>query len=139
MKKGKLLNSEISYVISKMGHTDSLTIADSGLPIPDCANRIDLALSKGIPSFLDTLDAVLSELCIEKVIIAKEMKDVSPDMYVAIQKRLQKLEEQENIDVEIIEVEHETFKKYTSDSKCIIRTGEFTAYSNIILKSGVVF
>ena len=28
MKKGKLLNSEISAVISQMGHTDSLTIGD---------------------------------------------------------------------------------------------------------------
>ena len=33
MKKGKLLNSEISSVISQMGHTDSLTIGDCGLPI----------------------------------------------------------------------------------------------------------
>ncbi len=41
MRKTKLINSEVSYTISKMGHTDSLTIGDCGLPIPDGVNRID--------------------------------------------------------------------------------------------------
>ena len=31
MKKTKVINSELSYTISKMGHTDSLTIGDCGL------------------------------------------------------------------------------------------------------------
>jgi len=30
MKKGRLLNAELSYVIARLGHTDTLTIADSG-------------------------------------------------------------------------------------------------------------
>lgn len=34
MKKTALLNSELSYVIAKMGHTDTLTVGDCGLPIP---------------------------------------------------------------------------------------------------------
>lgn len=42
MKKGKLINSELSSVIAKMGHTDLLTICDSGLPIPKDVQRIDL-------------------------------------------------------------------------------------------------
>lgn len=42
MKKSVLINSEISSIISKMGHTDMLTICDSGLPIPKNVERIDL-------------------------------------------------------------------------------------------------
>ena len=42
MKRTKMINSELSYTISKMGHTDSLTIGDCGLPIPDEVKRIDL-------------------------------------------------------------------------------------------------
>ncbi len=34
MKKGALLNSEISHVVSRLGHTDSLVICDAGLPVP---------------------------------------------------------------------------------------------------------
>ena len=47
MKKSALLNSELSYVIAKMGHTDTLTVGDCGLPIPQETQRIDLALRKG--------------------------------------------------------------------------------------------
>ncbi len=32
MKKGTLLNSDISSVISRLGHTDSIVIGDAGLP-----------------------------------------------------------------------------------------------------------
>lgn len=131
MKKGKLLNSEISSVISKMGHTDSLTIGDCGLPIPKDVKRIDLALKYGVPSFLDTLDTVLEELCVEEIIIASEIKEASNEMYEEIIKRFE--------NTKITMVEHEEFKKRTTDSHAIIRTGECTPYSNIILKSGVVF
>ena len=53
MKKSALLNSELSYVIAKMGHTDTLTVGDCGLPIPQETQRIDLALRKGTPGFLE--------------------------------------------------------------------------------------
>ena len=48
MRKTSLLNSNISLVISKMGHTDMLAIGDCGLPIPKETERIDLALIKGV-------------------------------------------------------------------------------------------
>ncbi|EOD01780.1 D-ribose pyranase [Caldisalinibacter kiritimatiensis] len=139
MKKGILLNSRISHVISKMGHTDMLTICDSGLPIPEETERIDLALTKGIPSFLDTLNVVLEELKIEEVIIVKEMKEVSPHMYDEVMKVLRRIEEKDNMQIKVVEVDHEEFKTVTKESKCIVRTGEHTPYANIILKSGVVF
>ncbi|MGS9169630.1 RbsD/FucU domain-containing protein, partial [Salmonella enterica subsp. enterica serovar Infantis] len=34
MKKGTVLNSEISSVIYRLGHTDTLGVCDAGLPIP---------------------------------------------------------------------------------------------------------
>ena len=58
MKKSTLLNASLSHSIATLGHTDSLTICDAGLPIPDFVKRIDFALSEGIPSFLDTLYAI---------------------------------------------------------------------------------
>lgn len=131
MKKGKLLNSEISSVISQMGHTDSLTIGDCGLPIPKDVKRIDLALKYGVPSFLDTLDTVLEELCVEEIIIAEEIKEAAEQMYKEILNRFE--------NVKVTMVKHEEFKVMTKDSHSVIRTGECTPYSNIILKSGVVF
>lgn len=51
MKKSTLLNSELSYLVATLGHTDEITICDAGLPIPDEVTRIDLALTHGVPSF----------------------------------------------------------------------------------------
>lgn len=131
MKKSTLINSEISYEISKMGHTDSIVVCDSGLPIPSGVKRIDLALKKGLPTFLDTLDTILEELEVEEVVIAKEIIEASKDLYKEIEKRF--------ANITITTVSHEDFKMLTKESKAIVRTGEFTPYANIILKSGVVF
>lgn len=131
MKKGKLINSELSSVIAKMGHTDLLTICDSGLPIPKDVQRIDLALKRGIPTFLETLETVLEELEVEEIIIANEMEEVSNNLYLEILKKFPH--------IKITKVKHENFKCITKNSIAIVRTGEFTPYANIILKSGVVF
>ena len=131
MRKTKLINSEVSYTISKMGHTDSLTIGDCGLPIPDGVSRIDLALKYGVPSFLETLDTVLEELCVEEIVIAEEIVEKNTIIYDEILKRFK--------DINIIMVSHEEFKNMTKASKAVVRTGECTPYANIILKSGVVF
>ena len=44
MKRQGILNSDISRVLSYMGHTDTICIGDYGLPIPDETERIDLAV-----------------------------------------------------------------------------------------------
>ena len=131
MKKTKMINSELSYTISKMGHTDSLTIGDCGLPISDEVKRIDLALTHNVPTFIQTLDVVLEELCVEEVVIAEEIEDKNISVYEEILRRFK--------DIKITKVSHEEFKKLTKDSKAVVRTGECSPYANIILKSGVVF
>lgn len=131
MKKTKLLNSGLSGVISQMGHTQYLTIGDAGLPVPKGIQRIDLAVSQGIPTFLEVLDAVMSELCVEKIVLAEEIREKSPKMHEQILQRFP------GISVEYIS--HESFKARMKDSAAIVRTGETTAYSNIMLVSGVTF
>ena len=131
MKKSEILNSKISSVISLMGHTDELTICDCGLPIHG-APRIDLALHKGVPSFLDTLKTVLSDLCIQEVIMAEEIKTASPGLLEEILKVLPN-------NVKITYIPHEELKKRSQNSRAIIRTGECTSFANIILVSGVTF
>ena len=131
MKKTGIINQPISAVIAGLGHTDTLVIADAGLPIPEGPQRIDLALTQRVPSFLQTLDVILTEMQVEKAIVAEEMLTVSADLYAAIKKRLG--------DIPIETMSHSAFKKQTSSARAIVRTGEFTPYANIILVSGVVF
>lgn len=136
MRRGVLLNSEILGVIAKMGHTDSLCIADCGLPIPSSTQRIDIALVGGIPSYLATLGAVLDEMVVEEVIVASEMRVVSPEVY---SKTLALVKDKCGSDVVVTIVDHSEIKSLSGEARGIIRTGEQTPYANIILKSGVPF
>lgn len=58
MYKTGILNSDISKLLSDLGHTDEIMIADCGLPIPNGVKKIDLALDFGKPSFLDIFHIV---------------------------------------------------------------------------------
>jgi D-ribose pyranase len=131
MKKQGILNSHISEVLSKLGHTDTIVIADCGLPIPDNTTRIDLALTKGYPSFIKTLNTILDDMVVEKITIAEEMKTQNDPIH---QELLAKFKHQS-----IHYVAHEEFKELTKKAKAVIRTGEATPYANIILHAGVIF
>lgn len=132
MKKNGILNSEISKVLSDLGHTDQITIGDCGLPIPDGVKKIDLAIKLGTPSFQEVLSAVIEDMQIEKVILAEEIKEKNSAQNA---ETLEKIGSKTDTEY----VSHEEFKKLTASSKAIIRTGEDSPYSNIILQSGVIF
>ena len=131
MKKTTLLNSELSYTIATMGHMDTLVIGDAGLPIPDGTVRIDLALTGGVPGAIQTLQVVLQELQVEKVILAEEAKERNPGFVSDVQALLH------GVPVEYIS--HAEFKNRTAGARAVVRTGEFAPYANAILVSGVVF
>ena len=73
MKKGTVLNSEISSVISRLGHTDTLVVCDAGLPIPRSTARIDMALTQGVPTFMQVLGVVTQEMQVEIASLAEEI------------------------------------------------------------------
>ncbi len=135
MKRTRLLNSELSYEISQIGHTASITLCDAGLPIPAGVKRIDLAIENGYPSFIRTLDAMLSEMMVEEIVVASEIHQKNPDIY----KAMMEVFEKHAMKPVVTEVAHEQFKQLTRESRAIVRTGECTPYANVILKSGVVF
>ncbi|UDW82891.1 D-ribose pyranase [Pasteurella canis] len=139
MKKTTVLNAQLSQVIATLGHTDSLTICDAGLPIPTQVERIDLALSAGVPSFLQTFNTVVSEMFVERVVIAQEIKEKNPKILTALLNSLSQLEQQQGNHIDVEYVSHETFKAYTHHSKAIVRSGECSPYANVILYSGVPF
>ncbi len=133
MKRNGILNSEISRVLSYMGHTDCIAIGDCGLPIPDETERIDLALAFGIPTFMQTLEIVAKDMKIEKIVLAEEIKEKNPDVLHDIEA----LFDGQEIEVEF--VSHSELKSKTKQCKAVIRTGETTPYANIILQSGCIF
>jgi len=131
MKKNGIINSQLSRVVAEMGHKDSLTVADCGLPLPQEVERVDLSLTKGYPKFLEILKAVLKDLVVEKAILAQEIKEKSPELEREIIELLP--------DIEIEYISHAEFKQETHNSRAVVRSGETIPYANIILISGVDF
>ncbi|WLP59257.1 D-ribose pyranase [Bacillus pumilus] len=130
MKKNGILNSHIAKVLADLGHTDTIVIADCGLPIPDGPVKIDLALAIGTPSFQEVTSLLLQEMAVEHITVASEIKEANERDHLFLKKAFSK---------SLHEVDHETFKDMTKQAKAVIRTGEATPYANCILHASVIF
>ncbi|KRL54512.1 D-ribose pyranase [Furfurilactobacillus rossiae] len=131
MKKTTVINSDLSRVIAQMGHFDTLAVGDAGMPVPAGTEKIDLAVTKNLPSFIDVLKNILSELQVQRIFLAEEMKTQNPKQLTAVKELLP--------NVEIQFIPHDQMKADLSKAHAFVRTGEMTPYSNIILESGVTF
>ena len=133
MKKAGILNSDISRVLSYLGHTDTICIGDCGLPIPDEVERIDLAMCFCEPTFMRTLELVAADMKIEKIVLAEEIKTQNPTVLAQIEELFA------GQNIEVAYVSHTELKAQTHDCKAVIRTGETTPYANVILQAGCIF
>lgn len=131
MKKTTLLHGELSHLVATLGHGDPVVIADAGLPVPPGTRCIDLALSRGVPSFEQVLEALLSEMQVERAAYATEMLAHSPRFEALLRRRLG--------DAALDSIAHEALKQRSGQARAIVRTGECSPYANVILYAGVVF
>ncbi len=131
MRKTGLLHPALTEAITAMGHTETLAVADAGLPVPPGVERIDLALVPGVPGFLETARAILSELQVEAAACAEEMKEKNPGVLEELRKLLG--------DIPLRFIPHEEFKALTASARCVVRTGECSPYANVLFMAGVTF
>ena len=127
MKESGLLNPQLCAAVARLGHTQTFVIADAGLPIPHEILAIDLALVLGTPRFQEVFDAILDEVVVEGATIAHEALGHEPEQWVR-----NRIEEVET-------VSHEDLKKELPSVSFVVRTGETTPYSNVIVRCGVPF
>ena len=132
MKKTKLLNAALSHLIAQLGHNDVVVVGDAGLPVPAGVPCIDLALMRGLPSLAQVLEALESEMQVERMVLAKET-------FFANQGELPGWLHPEWRELPIEQVAHEVFKQRNAQARAVIRTGECTPFSNVMLVAGVAF
>ncbi|MEN5239439.1 MULTISPECIES: D-ribose pyranase [Pseudomonas] len=134
MKKTPLLNIALSRVIAGLGHGDIVVIGDAGLPVPPGVELIDLALTPGIPDFASVLRVVLSEMQVERHVLAEEIIQAAPPALVEVE-RLRG----EGVIGPCQLLTHAEFKVLCQQARAVVRTGECKPYSNIALVAGVTF
>ena len=116
-------------MLSQQGHGDLLMVVDAGFAIPKGADVVDISLSENCPMVIDTLKELKKFFSVEKLIFANDTKSVSPSLFNNIRKLFGK-----SVPVEM--VSHPQIKEMSAKVKAVIRTGDFTAYANVILVSG---
>lgn len=131
MKKRGIINAQLAGCIAALGHKDTFMIGDGGMPIPPGVPIVDLALCGGVPTFVQTMDAVLDETEVEFYTLAEEIREKNPELLAYIRGKLP------NIECKMIS--HMDLKEMSKTVKFAVRTGEFTPYPNIILQAGVAF
>lgn len=129
MRSSGLWHPRLVEVITTIGHAQTLVVADAGLPVPVGVETIDLVWRRGEPRLLPVLRAVLEELVVESATIAAELGTGpwAEGLREMLAGRTVK------------EVPHEELKLACRRSRAIVRTGEDTAYANVVLHAGVAF
>ncbi|MET7747610.1 RbsD/FucU domain-containing protein [Micromonospora sp. NPDC005367] len=123
MRPDGVWHPRLLAVLAEAAHGDLIVIADAGLPVPPGVESIDLLWRRGEPPFLAVLAAVLDECVVERATVAAERGggwDVLRDIPTEI-------------------VPHDELKRLTRRARVVVRTGEATAYANVVLHAGVAF
>lgn len=129
MKEFGIINREIAAAISKQGHMDLLMVVDAGFAIPSHIEVIDISIAENKPTVPEVLSELKKYFSVEKMVMATQTKNVSPTLFTNISKAFG-----EGVPVETID--HSALKEMSKTVKTVIRTGDFTAYGNVILVSG---
>ncbi len=129
MRKDGLWHPRLASIVTAMAHTDTLVIADAGLPVPAGVEVVDLVWGPRQPELLPVLQAVLAELIVEAAMVASEL--THPELSAGIGERL--------AGVRLSRVPHEELKRLVGAARAVVRTGETTPYGNVLLSAGVAF
>jgi len=124
-----ILNRAIASALTKQGHGDLLMVTDAGFAIPQGVEVIDISLEENKPMVLEVLSMLRKKFSVEKMYMANQTKETSPSLFEDISTAFG-----EGILVET--VDHLVMKEMSKNVKVIIRSGDFTAYGNVILVSG---
>jgi D-ribose pyranase len=129
MNEQGLINRNIAKVIAEQGHQDLLMVVDAGFAIPLEVEVIDLSLKPNVPMVIDVLDELRKYHSVEKLIIAQQTKDTNPTLFKNISQSF-------GNDKEVEIIEHSELKQLAKSVKAVVRTGDFTAFGNVVLVSG---
>ena len=106
-----------------------MIISDAGFAAPRDVPVIDISLTVNKPTVLEVMDELLKHFSVEKAVLAEETRQTGPTRFADIVGLFP-----EDVEVEVIP--HTELKRRSREVKVIVRTGDFTSYSNVLLVSG---
>ncbi len=130
-----ILNPAVNDLLSRVRHTNTLVIADWAFPYWNEIEVIDLSLTKGIPLITDLLEVLKDNFKVGQIWQAEEFLTTNPADVVSLYDT--KFDGFKGLypEVEVTRLPHNDFKKLVPNAIGLIRTGDPTAYGNLILES----
>jgi D-ribose pyranase len=123
-----ILNPAILSLVARVRHTNTLVLADWAFPFWPELETVDISLTRGIPTVLQVLELLQSNFKIGEIFMAEEFKGTNPpEVLEAFTQAFAGLK--------VTHEPHLQFKKRVPQAIGLIRTGDITAYGNIILES----
>jgi D-ribose pyranase len=131
VKRGRILNAELSKAIAMMGHGDLFMVCDAGFPVPLDRWRVDLAVTHNVPDLYTVLDLVRAELSVEKLLYTDLIREGNPPLL----ERLEALFTDSGAEFEAVP-NSRMLGDLAHSAKVVVRTGAFTPWGNIGLICG---
>lgn len=129
MLRQGILHARLAAALAGLRHTNLFAITDSGFPTARGVEVIDLALVYGVPSFDSVLAVVAAEIVVEQATMATETRTHNAPQADRIRACFP----------DVVEVSHEDLKRMAASAQFVVRTGEATPYSNLVLQAGVTY
>ena len=128
MLQTAILNPALLDLLARVRHTNTLVIADWAFPYWSEIETVDISLTRGIPTVLEVLDLLTPVFKIGLIWQADEFVTSNREETVArFAKSFGK--------IPLTREAHVDFKKRVPHAIGLIRTGDATAYGNLILES----
>ena len=131
MIQSGILNPELLSLLARIRHTNTLVIADWAFPFWPEIETVDLSLCKGIPTVLDVLDLLTPVFKIGRIWQAEEF--LATNSAATVASFDQSFAEIPGVCVQ--RLAHAAFKTLVPEAIGLIRTGDPTAYGNLIIES----
>jgi len=123
-----ILNPHLLDLLARVRHTNTLVIADWAFPYWPEIETVDISLTRGIPTVLDVLDLLTPVFKIGRIWQANEfVTSNTVEVVDGFSNSFGK--------IPLTREAHVDFKKRVPLAIGLIRTGDPTAYGNIILES----
>ncbi|MBM3847019.1 MAG: transport protein RbsD/FucU [Verrucomicrobia bacterium] len=123
-----IVNPHVLDLVSRVRHTNALVIADAAFPFWPEIETVDISLVKGIPTVLDVVRAILPNWKCGEIRMAEEFNACNTAVTRNAFRKACK-------GIKIQFEPHLDFKKRVPGAIGLIRTGDTTAYGNMILVS----
>ncbi len=144
MLKGipEILSPEMLKVLSEMGHSDKIVLADGNFPCQSVGKNATVLRcdGHGIPELLDAILQLFPlDTYVDKPVSLMQVMpgdDVETPIWDTYKEIVRKHDERG--DAAIGEIERFAFYEEARKAYCIIATGEMALYGNVMLQKGVV-